>query len=184
MRRGSPKASRGPPEGCVRAACFWSEIPSRRSTAFAAPTLTPIWRQNAPFSRKMPHSIIEITANFRSRAPILDFANDRFQPLLSEAAGQPGFTPLAATRAASPDGHAVACFEVPIDDRHKDEQGQTRWRSCAGARSQHRGRDRSTAHRELSNLGQAEPDDAGLPRRRYRAPRSHRRQSLALRARP
>ena len=70
-----------------------------------------------------PDSIIEITANFRSRAPILDFANDRFQPLLSEAAGQPGFTPLAATRAASPDGHAVACFEIPIDDRHKDDKG-------------------------------------------------------------
>ena len=71
-----------------------------------------------------PDSIIEITANFRSRAPILEFANDRFQPLLSEAAGQPGFTPLAATRAASPDGHAVACFEVPIDDSHKDDNGK------------------------------------------------------------
>ncbi|HEY2539298.1 MAG TPA: UvrD-helicase domain-containing protein [Stellaceae bacterium] len=71
-----------------------------------------------------PDSIIEITANFRSRAPILDFANDRFQPLLSEAAGQPGFTPLAAARVASPDGHAVACFEIPIDDRHKDTKGR------------------------------------------------------------
>ena len=70
------------------------------------------------------HTIIEITANFRSRAPILDFANDRFQPLLSEAAGQPGFTPLAAIRAASPDGHAVACFEVPIDDSLKDSKGK------------------------------------------------------------
>jgi exodeoxyribonuclease-5 len=71
-----------------------------------------------------PGSIIEITANFRSRAPILAFANDRFQPLLSEAAGQPGFTPLAATRPASSDGPAVACFEVPIDDRHKDDKGK------------------------------------------------------------
>jgi exodeoxyribonuclease-5 len=71
-----------------------------------------------------PHSVLEITANFRSRAPILAFANDRFQPLLSEAAGQPGFTPLAATRAASSDGPAVACFEVLIDDRHKDDKGK------------------------------------------------------------
>ncbi len=71
-----------------------------------------------------PGSIIEITANFRSRAPILDFANDRFRPLLSEAAGQPGFTPLAPTRAASPSGPAVACFEVPIDDSHKDDNGK------------------------------------------------------------
>jgi ATP-dependent exoDNAse (exonuclease V) beta subunit len=71
-----------------------------------------------------PGSIIEITANFRSRAPILAFANDRFQSLLSEAAGQPGFMPLAATRAASPDDPAVACFEVPIEDRHKDYKGK------------------------------------------------------------
>ena len=70
-----------------------------------------------------PDSVLEITANFRSRAPILDFANDRFHPLLSEEAGQPGFTPLAATRLAYPDRHAVACFEIPIDDRHKNSRG-------------------------------------------------------------
>jgi exodeoxyribonuclease-5 len=69
-------------------------------------------------------SILEITANFRSRAPILAFANDRFQPLLSEEAGQPGFTPLEATRGASSEGPAVACFEVPIDDSHKDDHGK------------------------------------------------------------
>jgi ATP-dependent exoDNAse (exonuclease V) beta subunit len=71
-----------------------------------------------------PGSILEITANFRSRAPILEFANSRFQPLLSEAAGQPGFTPLAATRAASSTGPAIACFEIPIDDSHKDDNGK------------------------------------------------------------
>jgi ATP-dependent exoDNAse (exonuclease V) beta subunit len=71
-----------------------------------------------------PGSILEITANFRSRAPILDFANSRFQPLLLESAGQPGFTPLAATRAAASNGPAVACFEVPIDDSHKDDKGK------------------------------------------------------------
>jgi ATP-dependent exoDNAse (exonuclease V) beta subunit len=68
-------------------------------------------------------SILEITANFRSRAPILDFANDRFQPLLSETAGQPGFTPLTATRPAYPDRHSVACFQIAIDDRHKNSSG-------------------------------------------------------------
>jgi ATP-dependent exoDNAse (exonuclease V) beta subunit len=71
-----------------------------------------------------PDSILEITANFRSSAPILEFANRRFQPMLSEAAGQPGFTPLAATRAASSNGSAVACFDVVIDDSHKDDKGK------------------------------------------------------------
>jgi ATP-dependent exoDNAse (exonuclease V) beta subunit len=71
-----------------------------------------------------PDSVLEVTANFRSRAPILDFANDRFTPLLSEEAGQPGFAFLTAARAASPNGHAVASFEVPIDDSHKDSRGK------------------------------------------------------------
>jgi ATP-dependent exoDNAse (exonuclease V) beta subunit len=71
-----------------------------------------------------PGSIIEITANFRSTAPILEFANTRFQPLLSEAAGQPGFTPLEAMRATSAEAHAVACFDVPIGDSHKDDNGK------------------------------------------------------------
>ena len=71
-----------------------------------------------------PRSILEITANFRSTAPILEFANTRFQPLLSEAVGQPGFTPLEAMRATSAEALAVACFDVPIDDSHKDDNGK------------------------------------------------------------
>jgi exodeoxyribonuclease-5 len=71
-----------------------------------------------------PGNILEITANFRSRAPILEFANSRFQPLLSEAAGQPGFTPLATTHGPSSGGPGVACFELPIDDSHKDDKGR------------------------------------------------------------
>jgi exodeoxyribonuclease-5 len=70
-----------------------------------------------------PAAVLEITANFRSLPPILDFANERFQPLLSESAGQPAFTPLVPTRAAIPDRPAVARFDVPIDDRHKNTQG-------------------------------------------------------------
>jgi len=37
-----------------------------------------------------PHSVIAITANFRSLKPILDFANAQFCGLLSEEQGQPG----------------------------------------------------------------------------------------------
>jgi hypothetical protein len=37
---------------------------------------------------------------------------------------RPGFTPLAATRPATSDGPAVGCFEVPIGDRHKDDNGK------------------------------------------------------------
>jgi ATP-dependent exoDNAse (exonuclease V) beta subunit len=68
-------------------------------------------------------AVLEITANFRSLEPILDFANERFQVLLSESEGQPGFTPLASTRPAFPDCPAVACFDVLIDARHKNNKG-------------------------------------------------------------
>jgi exodeoxyribonuclease-5 len=70
-----------------------------------------------------PDSVLEITANFRSQAPIVDFVNTRFQPLLSQAAGQPGFSPLMATDLTSTDRQAVACFEILIDDRHKNSKG-------------------------------------------------------------
>ena len=70
-----------------------------------------------------PASVIEITANFRSLKPILDFANDRFQALLSEEQGQPGFTPLEAARSPQDGCAAVACFEITIEDRHKGGRG-------------------------------------------------------------
>ena len=71
-----------------------------------------------------PASVIEITANFRSLKPILDFANDQFRPLLSVDQGQPGFTSLEATRLPQDGRAAVACFEIAIDDRHKDSRGK------------------------------------------------------------
>ena len=121
---GDRRTSRGPPAGCAPAACSWSGDPKQAIYRFRGADVDTYLEAKRALLAQDPDSILEITANFRSRAPILDFANDRFQPLLSEAAGQPGFTPLAATRAASPDGHAVACFDVPIDDSHKDDKGK------------------------------------------------------------
>jgi exodeoxyribonuclease-5 len=71
-------------------------------------------------------AVLKITANFRSVRPIIEFVNDRFQTVLSEQEGQPGFTALAATRPADPERHAVACFDVTIDDRHKNAHGGLR----------------------------------------------------------
>lgn len=58
-----------------------------------------------------PASILRITANFRSRAPILHYVNDHFEGLLQPSEGQPGFTPLSATREAG-DEAAVAAFDI------------------------------------------------------------------------
>ena len=69
-----------------------------------------------------PDAVINITANFRSLKPILDFANDRFQLLLSVENGQPGFTVLESTRVSQDEQPAVACFDITIDARHKDSR--------------------------------------------------------------
>jgi exodeoxyribonuclease-5 len=71
-----------------------------------------------------PESVIEITANFRSLKPILEFANDLFQSLLSTERGQPGFTPLEWTREPQDERSAVACFDIQIEERHKGGRGK------------------------------------------------------------
>ena len=73
-------------------------------------------------SRRDPDSILEISANFRTREPILRYVNDHFDSLLSEACGQPGFTALAATRDAA-DEPSVAALDIALDDRHKNAAG-------------------------------------------------------------
>ena len=60
-------------------------------------------------------ALLEITSNFRSVKSILDFVNDRFKGVLSEAAGQPGFTPLSATVGAVDGRPAVAALDIPFD---------------------------------------------------------------------
>ena len=46
-------------------------------------------------------SLLKITTNFRSVEPILAFVNQRFENVLSETAGQPGFSELSPMRKAS-----------------------------------------------------------------------------------
>ncbi|MEK4031788.1 UvrD-helicase domain-containing protein [Methylocystis sp. IM2] len=70
------------------------------------------------------HSVIAITANFRSLKPILDFANAQFCALLSEEQGQPGFTALQSTRAPQDGRAAVACFDIAIGAQHRNGQGK------------------------------------------------------------
>ncbi|MGO9232752.1 MAG: UvrD-helicase domain-containing protein [Methylocella sp.] len=69
-----------------------------------------------------PASILEISANFRSQAPILEFVNQNFAGMLDVAQGQPGFVALAPVR-QSGDRPAVATFEITVEDRHKGDKG-------------------------------------------------------------
>jgi ATP-dependent exoDNAse (exonuclease V) beta subunit len=60
-------------------------------------------------------ALLEITSNFRSVRPILDFVNKHFKSVLSEAAGQPGFSALSATREAFDGVPAITALDVPFD---------------------------------------------------------------------
>lgn len=61
-------------------------------------------------------SVANIVANFRSVEPILAFVNGAFAGPLSMAAGQPGFTALAATRLPEKKASTVAALDVVVED--------------------------------------------------------------------
>lgn len=58
---------------------------------------------------------LSISTNFRSRAPILAYVNDRFEALLSSE-GQPGFTALDPFHTADGDGICVVALDVAVAD--------------------------------------------------------------------
>src|ERR1035437_4482682 len=60
-------------------------------------------------------AILNITANFRSWKPILDFVNTKFAIPLSEAQGQPGFTELSSTCDAPRKTLTVAAIDITVD---------------------------------------------------------------------
>ena len=64
-----------------------------------------------------PGSVLSVSTNFRSREPILRYVNERFADLLSEAAGQPGFTALDAFRGGGNEPQPrVAALDIAVDD--------------------------------------------------------------------
>ncbi len=77
-------------------------------------------------SQRDPASVISITANFRSREPILTYVNGHFECLLDEERGQPGFTPLTATRDGDEEtiGPGVAALDVVLGDEHRTSRGR------------------------------------------------------------
>jgi exodeoxyribonuclease-5 len=69
-----------------------------------------------------PAAVRDISANFRSQAPILEFVNARFTTMLDASEGQPGFTALSAVRARG-DEPSVATFEITLGDGHRNANG-------------------------------------------------------------
>ena len=87
-----------------------------------------------------PGSVLSISTNFRSREPILRYVNERFRELLSEEAGQPGFTALDAFRDGGEEpGPRLAALNIAVDDgsgkipveRLRDAEAQAVAELCA-----------------------------------------------------
>ena len=183
MRRGSGRRVLGPPERCARAACFWSGIPSRRSTAFAAPTLTPTWRRNAPFSRKMG------IASSRLRQ-----TSDPGRP--SSILPMTGFSRCCQKRPDSPASRhwrrsaRLRPMAMPLPA--SKSQSTAALRAARAARWQLVREHEAIIVAEIVQrlIGNYQIWDKRTQamrvcrRRRYRPPRPHRRQPLAIRARP
>src|SRR3546814_15653361 len=68
-------------------------------------------------------SILSISTNFRSCAPILTYVNERFETLLSSE-GQPGFTALDPFHADRGDALCVAALDVAVADENGKEIGR------------------------------------------------------------
>ena len=62
-------------------------------------------------------SVLSISTNFRSCAPILTYVNDRFETLLSSD-GQPGFTALDPFHAERSETPCVAALDVAVADEN------------------------------------------------------------------
>jgi ATP-dependent exoDNAse (exonuclease V) beta subunit len=69
------------------------------------------------FRAQVPDSLLSICTNFRSRASILTFVNERFEAVLS-ADGQPGFTALDPFHDDPRDGFHVAALDIAVADEN------------------------------------------------------------------
>ena len=61
-------------------------------------------------------AVLSIATNFRSRAPIMEYVNERFEAALSEENGQPGFQSLDPFRPPRDSGPSVAALDVSVAD--------------------------------------------------------------------
>lgn len=74
-------------------------------------------RARDAFLAQNPDSVLSISTNFRSCAPILTYVNERFETLLSSD-GQPGFTALDPFHADRGEALCVAALDVAVADEN------------------------------------------------------------------
>lgn len=73
-------------------------------------------RAREAFRAGAADAVLSIATNFRSRAPIMEYVNARFEAALSEENGQPGFQALEPFREPRDGGPSVAALDVEVAD--------------------------------------------------------------------
>ena len=73
-------------------------------------------RAREAFRAEDADAVLSIATNFRSRAPIMEYVNARFEAALSEENGQPGFQALDPFRPPRDGGPSVAALDVSVAD--------------------------------------------------------------------
>ena len=73
-------------------------------------------RAREAFRAHAADAVLSIATNFRSRAPIMEYVNARFETALSEENGQPGFQALDPFRPPRDGGPSVAALDVEVAD--------------------------------------------------------------------
>ncbi|MCY4480049.1 MAG: UvrD-helicase domain-containing protein, partial [Rhodospirillales bacterium] len=73
-------------------------------------------RAREAFRAGAADAVLPIATNFRSRAPIMEYVNARFETALSEGNGQPGFQAVDPFRPPRDGGPSVAALDVEVAD--------------------------------------------------------------------
>ena len=71
-------------------------------------------RAREAFRAQAADGVLSIATNFRSCAPIMSYVNERFEGLLSEENGQPGFQALDPFQPARAEGPSVAALDIAV----------------------------------------------------------------------
>ena len=141
-------------------ALFLVGDPKQAIYRFRGADVTAYIEARAAFHAQDAESLLSISTNFRSRASILTFVNERFEPLLS-APPQPGFTALDAFHEDPPTGICVTALDVRAADENgeasaeqlRDAEAETVAELCARLIGHHPVIDRRTNQQRTCQAG-------------------------------
>ena len=95
-------------------ALFFVGDPKQAIYRFRGADIAAYVRAREAFRAQAAEGVLSIATNFRSCAPIMAYVNARFEALLSEERGQPGFQALDPFQSARAEGPSVAALDIAV----------------------------------------------------------------------